>query len=112
MRYSFLVRPQKGFTNRLRRSLLANSGPMPTHLLYEGPYGHVPSFQRFANALLVIGGSGISVGISHVYNILEQSPEARLRLVWTCRKTQSYMDSVMETELRSALGTGRLRIDA
>ena len=112
MRYSFLVRPRKGYTNRLRRSLLAGFGPTPINLLYEGPYGHVPNFKRFANVLLAIGGSGISVGISHIYNILEQSPEARMKLVWTCRKSKSYMDSVMERELRSALGTGRLRIDA
>ncbi|KAL9045839.1 MAG: hypothetical protein Q9214_001187 [Letrouitia sp. 1 TL-2023] len=55
---------------------------------------------------------GISVGISHIYSALEQNPEAKLRLTWTCRRSSSYMDSVMEKELKSALETDRLAIDA
>ncbi|KAL8832606.1 MAG: hypothetical protein Q9191_000175 [Dirinaria sp. TL-2023a] len=102
-RYSFLVRPMNGYTARLRRKVIANSGPASMKLLYEGPYGKVPRVDRFANISLLIGGSGISVGISYIYKALAGNPETVSPL---------YMDSIMNKELRSALDTGRLTVDA
>lgn len=111
-RYSFLIRPRGGYTARLRRSLNSNGSPTPLTLLYEGPYGHVPSLHRFAEVLLVIGGSGISVGTSTIYRALEENPHAMVNLVWTCRRTKTYMNSIMEKELKAAFETGRLTFDA
>ena len=112
VRYSFLIRPFQGYTGRIRRRLTNEPNPTPMTFLYEGPYGTVHNLDRFNDVLLVIGGSGISVGISYIYNALEQNPCSRLKLVWTCRSKQSYMDSIMSTELRSALATGRLEVEA
>ena len=111
-RYSFLIRPRTGYTARLRRSLNTDGSPTPITLLYEGPYGHVPDLHRFAEVLLVVGGSGISVGISTIYRALEDNPHALVNLVWTCRRTKTYMNSIMEKELKSAFETGRLAFDA
>ena len=112
VRYSFLIRPFQGYTGRIRRCLTNEPSPTPMTFLYEGPYGTVHNLDRFNDVLLVIGGSGISVGISYIYNALEQNPSSRLRLVWTCRSKQSYMDSILSKELRSALATGRLEVEA
>lgn len=101
-----------GYTARLRHMVIANSGPTPMKLLYEGPYGKLPRVDGFANITLLIGGSGISVGISYIYKALAGNPDTTVNLVWTCRKSPLYMDSIMNKELRSALDTGRLTIDA
>ena len=111
-RYSFLIRPRSGYTARLRRSLNTDGSPTPITLLYEGPYGHVPDLRRFGEILLVVGGSGISVGISTIYRALEDNPHALVNLVWTCRRTKTYMNSIMEKELKSAFETDRLTFDA
>lgn len=110
-RYSFLVRPYKGYTARLRRLVTARSAATPMRFLYEGPYGKVPGVDRFTNISLLIGGSGISVGISSIYKALEGNPDATVNLTWACRKSPLYMDSIMNKELRSALDTGRLTVD-
>ena len=81
-------------------------------LLFEGPYGHVPDLHRFAEILVVVGGSGISVGTSTIYKALEDNPHAMVTLVWTCRRTKTYMNSIMKRELKSAFETGRLAFDA
>lgn len=81
-------------------------------LLYEGPYGKVPRVDHFANITLLIGGSGISVGISYIYQALTENPDTAVSLTWACRKSPLYMDSIMNKELRSALDTGRLTVDA
>lgn len=109
--YSFLVRPMNGFTARLRATSSKTQGPISKTFLYEGPYGRIPDLRRFSDVLLVIGGSGISIGISFVYNTLEQNADAMLNLVWTCRRSQTYMDSIMDQELRCALETGRLTVN-
>lgn len=110
-RYSLLIRPGRGYTGRLRRSLTKAPEPTPLTFLYEGPYGRVHKLDHFSDILLVIGGSGISVGISYIYNTLKQNNTTRFRLVWACRSKRSYMDSILSKELRFALLTGRLKID-
>ena len=110
--YSFLIRPRSGSTARLRRSLNMDGSPTPKTLLFEGPYGHVPDLHRFAEILLVFGGSGISVGISTIYRALGDNPHAMVNLVWTCRRTKTHMNSIMEKELKFAFETGRLAFDA
>ncbi|KAL8735049.1 MAG: hypothetical protein Q9181_002971 [Wetmoreana brouardii] len=111
-RYSFLVRPRNGYTARLRASLGSPLDSIRTRLLYEGPYGHVAELQRYSNILLFVGGSGTSVGISHIYNALERNADAILNLVWTCRRPGSCIESIMQKELRYALEIGRLTVDA
>lgn len=86
-------------------------GPISRTFLYEGPYGRIPDLRRFSDVLLVISGSEISIGVSFIYNTLEQNAHAMLNLVWTCRRSQTYMDTMMNKELRRALETGRLSIN-
>lgn len=120
--YSFLIRPQKGFTSRLLRRTLKSAVPTQSpslshKLLFEGPYGHAPSLDRFERILVIIGGSGISVGISSIYEALEQrrktdgSRRLDMHLVWTCRR-RAMIESVMNRELKSAAASGLLAIDA
>lgn len=111
-RYVFLIRPYGGYTKRLSRAVTSSAAPTKATFFFEGPYGHIPRFDRFAEVLLIIGGSGVSVAVSHIYAALEQSPYSAIKLVWTCRRSQTYMDSVASRELKAAFDTGRLSIDA
>lgn len=107
--YGFLVRPYKGFTSRLRNTM--SSGPHSTRMFLEGPYGEAPRLGHFDDVLFIIGGSGISVAISSIYELLASKSTARLHLVWAMRRAE-LLDSVLQKELRVAKKSGRLTIDA
>lgn len=117
--YSFLIRPQAGFTARLKPSPsdTSRSTHTQTRLLLEGPYGahRGPPVHRYAHMLVLCGGSGISVGIAAVHNARRrQSTNAsrKLRLVWAVREL-TLLESVAKRELAgAAAGDGDVVFDA
>ncbi|KAF2760469.1 hypothetical protein EJ05DRAFT_285911 [Pseudovirgaria hyperparasitica] len=107
-RYTFLIRPYKGYTSKLAHKMSKTTNKT---FLYEGPYGHTPDLSTYTDILLLIGGSGISVGISAIYTALATNPTARISLVWASRKA-ALIDSVLARELKCAVETGRVHVNA
>ncbi|RMZ79191.1 hypothetical protein DV738_g3482, partial [Chaetothyriales sp. CBS 135597] len=139
---SFIIRPQQGFTARLRDLVVMNSRntkdqeagatggavpirrfQSPVRVLVEGPYG-VPQtlrLDRYNSALLIIGGSGITVALGHLRSLLDvletQMPIRlqRITLVWAVRDAAMFFE-VFDDELgdfwrrQSSQTTSRLKL--
>lgn len=112
---SFIFRPHRGFTSRLRDLLLqekakqdSSVSEVPIRLAVEGPYGTPYDISRCSSILFIMGGSGITVALSHlrflrqVLNSTENMPNhAKLhtiRLVWAIRN-HSLFDDVNRHDL-------------
>lgn len=111
---TFLIQPHSGFTARLREHI--QQGPEahdPTltkslRIAIEGPYGTPYNIQKYSSALLIIGGSGITVALSHLRALREgllksnQSPTSMtlhsVRLIWAVRNAALFHD-VYQKEL-------------
>lgn len=106
--YTFLIRPCKGFTSRLR-ALISPSQTTSIPLLLEGPYSAAPpNLARFSDILIIAGGSGIAVGITAAYDALRHGrPDARIRLLWTARSA-ALIRGVANRELKHALCCDRV----
>lgn len=107
-RYSFIVRPQEGFTKRLKAKA-TKTGPASTTVLLEGPYSSPHRLTGFDDVLMIIGGSGISVAIAHIYKLLAESPYTRIELIWVARES-AFVESVMRNELKVASEYPRLTV--
>ncbi|GAA5930198.1 ferric reductase family protein [Sporobolomyces koalae] len=115
----FIVRVHKGFTLKLKektlleRERLANltlEERPPTILLSpvftEGPYGHNMRLYQYESVLLVVGGSGVTFGISFLHDLIRKARSQRiatrrLTFVWAVRKA-SEVEWVAD-ELRQAI---------
>ncbi|KIW71963.1 hypothetical protein PV04_00189 [Phialophora macrospora] len=131
---TFLIRPKKGMTARLRNRLVASSVFSTTvHVLLEGPYGSHPLLfnpSTFSSIILIAGGSGITATLAYLHSIMEDSQRAsagpqatgavatkRVNLVWIAREEELVRD-VLRHELQAVLramngprATDRLRIE-
>lgn len=118
-KHTFLIRPQKGFTDRLYATISSSSSSSsPTfqhdqerqtttikiRMLLEGPYGTPPPTRLpHQSILLIAGGSGITSTISRIYSLLATStPSRRLHLIWAVRSPATAED-VCAHELNGAL---------
>ena len=110
-KYSLLIRPYAGYTSRLRRSLRKQSGPVNKKFLLEGPYGHSPNLNRFTDVYFLIGGSGVSIAITSIYDILKNNTNARINLIWSSR-TPGLIDTVLERELAMAIRSDNVAVHA
>lgn len=119
MNYRFLIAPQKGFTRRLNDSAGTDQSANEEELswqrlpvLLEGPYqeaSHTINFHSCKDILLVVGGSGISVGLSSIYQALSIPDVSRVTLVWSAR-TRGMIQSVANEELQVALRDSRFTL--
>ena len=103
---TFAVRPHDSFTARLRDQILrrndteSSTGESGSQIrvVMEGPYGVSHSTQDFDSALMIIGGSGISVALAHVRALCEalakKDPVAlrKVHLVWAVRDIALFQD--------------------
>lgn len=119
LNYRFLIAPQKGFTKRLNDSAEKDASGNEEELswqrlpvLLEGPYqeaSHTINFHSCNDILLVVGGSGISVGLSSIYKTLSIPEVSRVTLVWSVRK-RGMIQSVANEELQVALRDSRFTL--
>jgi NAD(P)H-flavin reductase len=104
---SFLIRPQDGFTSRLKKKVLSSTTSRASLTVFlEGPYGATHPLHRYSNVLLIVGGSGITAALPYIQDFIERSASSSaksetLRLVWTARG-YGLVKSVLENELRLA----------
>lgn len=78
-------------------------------MLLEGPYqeaSHTINFHSCKDILLVVGGSGISVAVSSIYQALSIQEVSSVKLIWSARK-RGMIQSVASEELQSALRDSR-----
>lgn len=98
---NFIIRPLEGFTARLQmlatRSTASEDGvkiPQERRILalVEGPYGKARRIDSHASALFVVGGSGVTVAISHLrslHSCLARGRKLTIRkvhIVWAVRE--------------------------
>ena len=101
--HSFLIRPYRGFTGRLRNKLIKSPDPNSSQLtvFLEGPYGCPLDLRSFSDVLIIAGGSGIVAAISHS-NFLLSAGKASVHVVWAVQHS-ALVDNVCENELRGAI---------
>jgi NAD(P)H-flavin reductase len=119
LNYRFLVAPQNGFTSNLHDSAVkgatGNDEESPRQrlpVLLEGPYqegAQTINFHSCRDILLVIGGSGISVGLSSIYKALSIHEISSVTMIWSVRKSE-LMRSVANEELQCALRDSRFTL--
>ncbi|KAH8690570.1 ferric reductase like transmembrane component-domain-containing protein [Talaromyces proteolyticus] len=111
---SFLVRPQDGFTARLRDHVSQKScsynesgtSQVSIRMAVEGPYGHTFGLSHYQNVLMVVGGTGVTVALSHLCMIRDiaaanKNPAfsiRRVQLDWVVRDSYMFED-IYENEL-------------
>ena len=78
--------------------------------MLEGPYSSSPNLGRFSDVCMFISGSGISVAISSVYEILEKNPGANVRIIWSVRNP-ALVDTIVERELAYALSKDYVKLE-
>ncbi|RYC78264.1 hypothetical protein BFJ63_vAg18862 [Fusarium oxysporum f. sp. narcissi] len=115
---TFLIKPQKGATARLRDLVLkkgnaqdakSGSSVAKLRLIVEGPYGNAHSLEHYHSVLFIIGGYGVTVALSHIQALHESfsSDEGslnirRVHLVWALRD-EALFDDVYKNELQAWL---------
>jgi NAD(P)H-flavin reductase len=89
----FLVRAQKGFTERLHAKALKMAGSgqaLAFPAIIDGPYGHSPDYVGFHSVMLVAGGTGISFALPILQRILRDiesgiSSCKHIELIWVAK---------------------------
>ena len=129
---SFIFRPQSGFTARFRDYLqqtIEQGSPrseLSVRMAVEGPYGTPYDVSRCSSILFIIGGSGITVALSHLQFLSEAFRQAKkthnpttphsIRLVWSVR-SRALFEDVYQRDLSKSFSTSsygtecQLRID-
>jgi ferredoxin-NADP reductase len=113
---SFLFRPRDSFTARLRNHVSqksdnhneAGTSQLQIRVAVEGPYGHPFDVSHYPSVLMVVGGTGVTVALSHIrmlHEIVERSgmsgiPIRRVQLVWAVRHLSIFED-IYQHELLS-----------
>ncbi|KAF1834927.1 ferric-chelate reductase [Decorospora gaudefroyi] len=104
----FLIRPYNGFTSRLKSHTLSH--PKKLRVLVEGPYGHSVLLQTFPNVLFIVGGTGITVPISHLSHLLSTSSQVQsVRIVWAVRE-YAFLTSILR-DFKGLLSDERIEME-
>lgn len=110
VKHSLLIRPYKGFTNRLKTKIMANSTySSEVTVFLEGPYGSNVDLTAFSDVLIIAGGSGITAAISHTNHLLP-SNQTSVQVAWAVQQTH-LVEDVCENELKEATSHPRFNID-
>ncbi|KAH7333180.1 ferric-chelate reductase [Rhexocercosporidium sp. MPI-PUGE-AT-0058] len=101
---SFLIRPYKGFTSRLRNSASTLQSFTTHPILIEGPYGETQPLHKYETILFVVGGTGIAVPLSYLSTLLGGEARTReVRIVWAVRE-RGFLVDVLRSDFRAACG--------
>ncbi|KAJ3487941.1 hypothetical protein NLG97_g6296 [Lecanicillium saksenae] len=117
---TFMIRPRKGFTRRLRDSIIKQdrNGIVRMRVVLEGPYGAGANISGFNDILFLAGGSGITAILPYIRRIFEdadqKAPCPRVRLAWVVRQA-GFARDVLANDLRlveaSPNAVAKLQID-
>ncbi|KAJ6786080.1 hypothetical protein PWT90_09853 [Aphanocladium album] len=117
---TFMIRPRKGFTRRLRDSIIKqdSSGLARLRVVLEGPYGTGANISGFNEILFLAGGSGITAILPYIRRVFEDMDQdaacPRVRLVWVVRQA-GFARDVLANDLRlvkaSRNAAAKLQID-
>lgn len=114
--HTFLIRPYKGFTRRLKDQVIAkyslegqsHSGRVT--ILLEGPYGIERVLGAYSDVLFIAGGSGITPAISYAHALTNEWDKTALRVAWAVRE-KGLADSVCANELGAVIRNPRFHLD-
>ncbi|QKX63229.1 uncharacterized protein TRUGW13939_10398 [Talaromyces rugulosus] len=114
LKLRFLVRPNDGFTARLRDHVSQKTythteigtSEVSIRIAVEGPYGHTFNISNYQNVLMIMGGTGVTVALSYLCMIRDiaianEKPGIsirRVQLVWVVRDNHMF-EEVYESEL-------------
>ncbi|CRG91442.1 hypothetical protein PISL3812_08491 [Talaromyces islandicus] len=120
MELSFLLRPHDGFTSRLRDYVSqkadnlneTGTSQVPIRIGVEGPYGHTFHVSHYDSILLIAGGTGITVALSHLCTIRDifaakgstKMKACHVRLVWAVRQMTMF-DEIYKHEMLSLISS-------
>ncbi|MDN8904681.1 hypothetical protein Q0O86_13950, partial [Staphylococcus aureus] len=71
MTLNFLIAPQAGATQRMKRNVILSGGRTHINVLLEGPYGESHDLSGFDHVLLVSGGGGVTGILPYVYTLAQ-----------------------------------------
>jgi predicted ferric reductase len=104
----FLIRPYDGFTSRLKSHCLLH--PKRLRVLIEGPYGHSEPLNHFPNVLFIVGGTGITVPLSHISRLLSSTSRTQsIKIVWAVRE-HAFLASILR-DFSGLLGDERVDME-
>ncbi|KAF8915378.1 hypothetical protein CPB85DRAFT_1251539 [Mucidula mucida] len=102
---SFLIAPQHGFTDSLKRNCENAGRDLDLPVLLDGPFGHSRSELRaFDSALLVAGGSGIAYILPLFVDLIqclriEASVKSRcttVELIWAVPTRDAHVEAILK----------------
>lgn len=115
---SFIIRPRNSFTDRLRRAVsqrqgtnrMGNACSASLRVVLEGPYGHQLELKQYDFLLFVVGGTGVTVAVSHLCGLYHSvgHPRPTVRLVRAIREVALFRD-VLEKDLDQWLTSPKLQ---
>lgn len=84
---SLLIKPQAGFTHKLRRHI----GATNLMTLIDGPYGRSESYSKYGNVVMFATGIGIAAQLPHIKELLRQCKNCQactktIHVVWQLDK--------------------------
>lgn len=82
MTLNFLIAPQAGATQRMKRNVILSGGRTHINVLLEGPYGESHDLSGFDHVLLVSGGGGVTGILPYVYTLAQHQCHRRVDVVW------------------------------
>lgn len=104
----FLIRPYDGFTSRLKSRCYSHPGNL--RVLIEGPYGYSEPFHLFPKILFIVGGTGITVPLSHLTRLLSSTSHTQsVKIVWAVRE-HAFLASVLR-DFAGLLGNERVYLE-
>lgn len=99
---TFMIRPRKGMTRRLR-DRLQGQGQCRLRVLLEGPYGSAANLGKFDDILFLAGGSGITAALPYIRTLFERNDGTRrvprVKLAWAARH-EGFVQDVLANDLR------------
>ena len=101
----FMVRPQNGWTKRLRDKCVGSpDNTITPTILVEGPYGRQEPLWAYEHVLIIVGGSGITAALPYLVDHIRRRTSGakcrtqRISLVWANR-SENYMRAIAKREL-------------
>ena len=92
----FVISAQNGFTKDLHAFALENPGKSLS-ATFDGPYGTLPSFEKYDRIILIAGGSGGSWTIAVAIELLRRvmKPDAMMEFIWVVRDSGTFLSFIL-----------------
>lgn len=87
--FTFLIRPNHGWTKYLRKQCERKQGsPVTLSLLIEGPYGERCPLNAYSRLVFIVGGSGITAALPYLQDYAERRSTRtnKVIFIWTTKQ--------------------------